>query len=92
MKRCLPLVLLLALPLCAAELKVMHGKAARLEIPGITAAYSLDPAYADASVFNGAVLVHGRMPGETNIMAVTAAGVETIRVTVYPAPPVYPPG
>ena len=101
MKPCFQFVLFCACVLAAAgqaraqgttPLSVGYQKRIQLPIAGATAAYSLDSTIAEASAASGAVEILGKSPGSTNIVVVTAAGVQTIGVTVPVPPPVLPPG
>jgi hypothetical protein len=75
-----------------APLSVGYQKRILLPVAGATAAYSLDSNIAEASATNGTVEILGKSPGSTNIVVVTAAGVQTLAVTVPVPPPVLPPG
>src|SRR5579864_7909638 len=55
----------------AAPFQVGMGKRVEIAIAGATAAYSLDPAVADAGAANGVVVVEGRGPGASNVIVVT---------------------
>lgn len=50
--------------------------------PGVTAAYSLDPATAQAAAAPGGFQVVGVAPGQTNVIVVGPRGAHTILVTV----------
>ena len=75
-----------------APLSVGYQKRIQLPVAGATAAYSLDSNIVEASAASGIVEVLGKAPGSTNIVVVTAAGVQTLAVTVPMPPPVLPPG
>jgi len=75
-----------------APLSVGYQKRIQFPVAGATAAYSLDSNIVEASATNGVVEVLGKAPGSTNIVIVTAAGVQTLAVTVPVPPPVLPPG
>ena len=75
-----------------APLSVGYQKRIEIALSGATAAYSLDPAIAEASAENGMVEVTGKAPGSTNIVIVTQSGVQTLAVTVPVPPPSLPPG
>ena len=60
------------------------GESTVVELPGVTAAYALDPSIADASPARGAVTLIGRAGGTTQVVVVTATGTRTIAVTVRP--------
>src|SRR5579863_2876240 len=66
----------------------------RIEIPvaGATAAYSLDSSIVEATATNGTVTIDGTGPGSTNVVVVTATGIQTLPVVVPQPPPSYPPG
>ncbi len=87
-------VLFLALaPLAwGGVLSVGYLKTIHVNVPGATAAYSLDPLYAEASASAGDVAISGKNPGDAKIIVVTPAGVETLSVTIFQPPPSYPPG
>ncbi|HLZ00008.1 MAG TPA: carboxypeptidase regulatory-like domain-containing protein [Candidatus Angelobacter sp.] len=86
------LLLLLAAE-AQSPLLVVYQKTVEVNIPEATAAYSLDSAVADVRITgNGRLLVQGRAPGTTNIVVVTAAGIQSIQVTVPVPAPVYPAG
>jgi hypothetical protein len=96
MKRCWSLVLLAAACCMAARgqspLSVAYQKTLQLPVAGATAAYSLDSNIADATATNGVVEIVGKAPGSTNIVVVTAAGAQTLAVTVPVPPSVVPEG
>lgn len=75
-----------------APLSVSYQKSAQVLITGATAAYSLDASIVEASAANGVVEITGKAPGTTSVVVVTAAGVQTISVTVPAPKPVLPPG
>lgn len=75
-----------------SPLIVGYQKAVDLSVAGATAAYSLDASIVEASAINGVVTVTGKAPGSTNVVVVTAAGVQTVAVTVPVPPPTLPPG
>ncbi|MGJ5815263.1 hypothetical protein [Paludibaculum fermentans] len=52
----------------------------------MTAAYSLDSTYAEASAENGLVMVSGRIAGATHVMVVTASGAQAYEILVINAP------
>ncbi|MCU1256932.1 MAG: hypothetical protein JWM83_3231 [Candidatus Angelobacter sp.] len=96
MNRCWSLVLL-AIACCLAAhgqspLSVAYQKTLQLPVAGATAAYSLDSSIADATATNGVVEILGKAPGSTNIVVVTAAGTQTLAVTVPVPPSVLPVG
>jgi hypothetical protein len=75
-----------------APLAVSYQKRIQLAVAGATAAYSLDSNIAEATATNGMVEIFGKAPGATNVVVVTAAGVQTLAVTVPVPPLVLPPG
>lgn len=80
------LVIAYCASLSAAELiRVSAGAQERMPVPGLTAAYSLDPDCAEAQVDSGFVVVlSGRRACATHVVAVTAEyGVSQIDVTVW---------
>lgn len=90
------LALLLAACAVAARgqtpLTVGYQKTIDVVISGATAAYSLDSRIAEAGASDSVVEITGKMPGSTNVVIVTAGGVQTLMVTVPVPPPVLPPG
>jgi Carboxypeptidase regulatory-like domain/Pilus formation protein N terminal region len=89
------LFLLSALAVAAqgqVRLSVTYQKRIEIALSGATAAYSLDPAIADASASNGMVEIIGKAPGTTNVIIVTRSGVQTLAVVVPVPPPSLPPG
>ena len=72
--------------------KVDPKKTITFDVPGATAAYSLDSFLAEAAADNGLVSVTGNQPGSTHVMVVTASGVQTFEILVTTPPPNYPPG
>lgn len=75
-----------------SSISVGYQKRIEVSVPGATAAYSLDSSVAEATVSNGIVEIAGTGPGDTNVMVVTATGVQTLAVVVPQPPPSYPPG
>ena len=96
MNRCWSLVLLATACCLAAHgqspLSVAYQKTLQFPVAGATAAYSLDSSIADATATNGVVEIVGKAPGSTNIVVVTAAGTQTLAVTVPVPPSVLPVG
>lgn len=96
MKLCWSIVFFCAAAACAVQgetpLSVGYQKRIQLPVAGATAAYSLDGTIIEASAANGVVEILGKAPGSTNVIVVTAAGVQTLAVTVPVPPPVLPPG
>jgi Carboxypeptidase regulatory-like domain len=96
MKCCWSLVLLATACCMAAQgqspLSVAYQKTLQLPVAGATAAYSLDSNIADAAAANGVVEIVGKAPGSTNIVVVTAAGAQTLAVTVPVPPSILPEG
>jgi hypothetical protein len=94
LKTCL--ILLWLFP-CGPELtaqihKVDPQKTITFEVPGATAAYSLDESIAEAAAENGVVSVGGKQPGTTHVVVVAPAGMQTFEILVTTPPPHYPPG
>lgn len=81
-----------ALNAAGTPLSVPYQKQIEIPVAGATAAYSLDSTVAEASAANGVVQVYGHAPGATNVMVVTAAGVQAIAIVVPQPAPSYPPG
>jgi Carboxypeptidase regulatory-like domain len=75
-----------------APISVGYQKQIQFAVAGATAAYSLDSNIAEASVTGGIIEILGKAPGSTNIVVVTAAGVQTLAVTVPVPPSVLPAG
>ncbi|MGH9308044.1 MAG: carboxypeptidase regulatory-like domain-containing protein [Vicinamibacterales bacterium] len=82
------LIAVLAIPgsdATAQSLTLEYQQVATRQVPGATAAMSLDPARVAASVHDGLVTLVGRGPGSTNV--VVMAGDETITLNVLVAEP-----
>ncbi len=96
MKYCWSIILLWTALAAAAQgqapFSVGYQKRVVINVGGATAAYSLDSNIADATAANGVVEIVGKAPGSTNVVVVTAAGVQTLAVTVPVPPPVVLPG
>lgn len=96
MKRCWRVACLCAALAVAARAQapfsVGYQKRAQITVSGATAAYSLDSNIVEATALNSVVEIVGKAPGTTNVVVVTAAGVQTIAVIVPAPPPVLPPG
>ena len=56
----------------AQSASVVYEKTIQVQVPGATAAYSLDPLNAEASASNGVVTIVGKGPGSATVMVVTA--------------------
>jgi hypothetical protein len=69
------------------SITVSYEQTLRIEVPGATAAYSLDPLYAEASVDGNTVVVFGRNAGDATIVAVTKEGARTFHVHIPQPPP-----
>jgi cell division septation protein DedD len=75
--------LLFALSASAENFTVRVQETATIEIPGVTAAYAIDPAIADVSASSGGrVIVTGRSAGTTQLIGVTANGTRSFLITV----------
>jgi hypothetical protein len=74
------------------SLIVGYEKRVEIALSGATAAYALNANIADATAVNGMIQVFGKLPGSTNIVIVTQAGVQTLSVTVTAPPPMLPAG
>ncbi len=72
--------------------RVDPQKTVTFDVPGASAAYSLDASLADANAENGVVSLTGKQPGTTHVVVVTPSGVQTFDVLVTTPPPHYPPG
>jgi Carboxypeptidase regulatory-like domain len=95
MKACFRiLVVLAALTVSAwgSGISVGYLKTIHVDFPGATAAYSLDPLYAEASASDGVLTVTGKAPGDASVVVVTPGGVRNVPVVIVPPPPSYPPG
>jgi cell division septation protein DedD len=69
----------------AENFTVRVQETATIEIPGVTAAYAIDPAIADVSASSGGlVIVTGRSAGTTQLIGVTANGTRSFLITVAP--------
>jgi cell division septation protein DedD len=76
-------LLLFAFSASAENFTVRVQETATIEIPGVTAAYAIDPAIADVSAASGGrVIVTGRSAGTTQLIGVTANGTRSFLVTV----------
>jgi hypothetical protein len=53
-----------------------------MQVFGATAAYAVDPAIAEAAVFNGTVTIYGRGAGKTQVIVVSITGQTPFDVTV----------
>jgi len=84
--------LLAGLAAAQSPMSVGYQKTAFWDVPGATAAYSLDSNIVEASASAGVVLITGKRPGTTNVIVVTSAGVQTLPVVVPVPPPILPPG
>lgn len=82
----------LTLPAWGSGTSVGYLKTIHLDFPGATAAYSLDPLYAEASARDGILTITGKAPGEASVVVVTPGGVRNVPVTIVAPPPSYPPG
>src|SRR5690349_16453461 len=85
-------ITLASVPAMSAGITVVYPRSAQVQVPGATAAYSLDPINADASAAEGVVTIIAKNPGEAKIVIVTLVGVQTLSVTILQPPPSYPPG
>ncbi len=72
--------------------KVDPQRAITLQVPGATAAYSLDSFVAEANAEHGLLSIAGLHPGSTHVVAITPSGVQTFEVLVTTPPPIYPSG
>jgi len=80
------------LTLTAQVHRVDPQKTVTFDVPGASAAYSLDGSLAEANAENGVVSLTGKQPGTTHVVVVTPSGVQTFDVLVTTPPPHYPPG
>jgi hypothetical protein len=82
----LKLFLIVAACLCVAaaqdQVNVTAGDARQLLVPGVTAAYSVDGAIAEASSRGGVVTISGKSTGTTRVVIVTMDETRTIDVIV----------
>jgi hypothetical protein len=65
-----------------APLSVSAGEARQLLVPGVTAAYAVDSAIAEASSRSGVVTISGKSSGTTRVVIVTMEETRTIDVVV----------
>src|SRR5205807_9121426 len=79
-------------PTGQAPISVGYQKKIEVSIPGSTAAYSLDSNIVEVTGSNGLVEILGKAPGNTSVVVITSAGVQTLAVVVPMPPPNYPPG
>jgi hypothetical protein len=73
---------LIAGHLFAADITVTAGDARQLLTPGVTAAYAVDGAIAEASSHSGVVTISGKSVGTTRVVIVTMEETRTIDVVV----------
>jgi hypothetical protein len=83
---------LLTVPAIAQTVTVGYQQTVQLNVPGATAAYSLNSYYADASVNVGTLTIQGNHPGSTTVMVITGVGIQPYHVSVPQPAPVFPPG
>jgi hypothetical protein len=84
---------LIALSASAENFTVRVQESATIEIPGVTAAYAIDPSIADVSVAaGGLVTVVGRSAGTTQLIGVTANGTRSFLITIAARVAVQVPG
>jgi hypothetical protein len=76
----------------AQPITLQYQQVATRQIPGATAAVSLDPARVTASVLDGVVTLVGRAPGSTNVVVIAGDETITLRVDVGDPPVVVLPG
>src|SRR5579863_6972301 len=76
----------------AQTYRVESLKTITVEVPGATAAYSLDTTFADATAENGKVTISGKIHGTTHVVVVTPSGAQPLEVQVTDPPIKYPPG
>ena len=76
----------------AATYTVGFEKTVTIAVPRATAAYAVDPEFAEASADQGIVTVRGKSPGTTHVVVVTPEGVQTVEITVPMPPPFHPKG
>ena len=72
--------------------KVDPDRTITLQVPGATAAYTMDSFLAEASAENGVVSIVGIHPGATHVVVVTSSEPQTFEVLVSTLAPIYPPG
>ena len=75
-------LLLAALSASAGSFTVRVQETATIEIPGVTAAYAIDPSIADVTASAGRVTVTGRSAGTTQLIGVTANGTRAFLITI----------
>ncbi|HEV3329885.1 MAG TPA: tetratricopeptide repeat protein [Bryobacteraceae bacterium] len=75
-------LVILSFTLPGQTYKVESGKTVTIDVPGVTAVYSLDSSCAEAEAGNGVVTVTGKIHGTTHVMAVTASGAQPLEIVV----------
>jgi len=75
-----------------AAISLKAGQVIELPAADATAAYPIDPLFADVSLGEGFAEITGKFAGHTEIILVTANGVRNLPIDVTPAAPIYPPG
>jgi hypothetical protein len=78
----LALLLLLAAPAAARELRLTVAQTMTLPYPGASAAFAVDAAVVDASAVGGELVLVGRRAGSSVVTVVTPEGAEAIAVRV----------
>src|ERR1700737_5254203 len=66
----------------ATLLTVPFQKTVTHPVEGLTAAYSIDPSIMEASADGGMLVMVGKAPGTTHVVAITSKGFEEFEVTV----------
>lgn len=86
MKHIVLLALLAAATIAHAanDVRLTAGESTSLQVVAVSAAYSLDPAVADAAYAGGAITIYGKAAGETDIMLVAGATTRALHVIVRP--------
>jgi hypothetical protein len=79
-------------PLLGQTYRVESLKTITIDVPGATAAYSLDASCAEAAADNGVVTISGKLHGTTHVVVATASGAQPFDVVVTDPPIRYPPG
>jgi hypothetical protein len=90
--KCWPILLLVGASSLFGQVIVESGKQAHLQVPGATAAVSLDQHIAETSLADNVLTVTGVDTGDTRVVALREGGIWEFSIHVAPGAPHYPPG
>jgi hypothetical protein len=76
------LLVAIAAPAFAADVTLTPGESRRMEIFGVTAAWTIDASVADVSVVQGSITLFGRAAGRTKLIVSGVTGEHTYDVSV----------